>query len=154
MVSCKVNGLLRPRWIGSASSCSTSGWTDSHSHPSSVPPFPGENDNAVWSEQSSLLGLGAGAWSLALMHLSMRMRYKTQLATTLSGVSFGLPAHLRIFDQVASELSHAKATCLHIHGFYLRVLRCLIHPKPFTVRRPFSHGFVEKISNKGMLCVS
>ena len=46
------------------------------------------------------------------MHLSMRMLYKTQLATTLSGVS------------------------------------------PFTFHRPFSRGFVEKISNNGMLCVS
>ena len=30
----------------------------------------------------------------------------------------------------------------------------VIHPNPFTVHRPFSHGFVEKISNNGMLCVS
>ena len=90
------------------------------------------------------------------MHLSMRIRYKTQLATTLSGVPFGLPAHLRIFDQVASEPSHAKPrACIFIVfmcGFF--AVFHVIHPNPFTVHRLFSHGFVEKFSNNAMLCVS
>ena len=94
------------------------------------------------------------------MHLSMHMRYKTQLATTLSGVSSGLPAHLRIFDQVASEPSLRRRTqkpsaCIFIVfmcGFF--AVSDVIHPNPFTVHRQLSHGFVEKISNNGMLFVS
>ena len=70
------------------------------------------------------------------MHLGMHMLYKTQLATTLSGVSFGLPAHLRIFYQVASKLSHAKTTCLHIHGFYVLVLSCFRRNPPESVYCP------------------
>ena len=48
---------------------------------------------------------------VALMYLSIRMRYKTRLATMLSGVSFGLPARLRILYQVAlwqDQLSRKK----------------------------------------------
>ena len=63
---------------------------------------------------------------LSSITLSMRMQYRKLFATTLSGVSFGLPAHLRTFDQVASEPSHAKSTCLYIHSFYVLVLRLII----------------------------
>ena len=86
---------------------------------------------STWTAQSARRCSESGP-----MHLSMRMVYKTQLATTLSGVSFGLPAHLRIFDQVASEPSHAKTTCLHIHCFYVRVLRCFRRNPPESVYRP------------------
>ena len=89
-----------------------------------------------------------GAWSLALMHLSMRMRYKTQLATTLSVVSFGLTAHHWIFDKVASQLSREKL--LFAFSLFLCASSLLfpsnpsgfqvIHPNPFTVHRPFSHS--------------
>ena len=50
-------------WIGSASRCSTSGWTDSPSHPSSVPR----------RKRRRCL-----EWTIILVH----MRYMTQLATT------------------------------------------------------------------------
>ena len=89
------------------------------------------------------------------MHLSMHMQYKTQLATTLSGVSSGLPAHLRIFDQVASEQSHAKTrACIFMVfmcGFF--AVSNIIHPNLFTIHQPFFHCFVEKISNNGVCIV-
>ena len=75
--------------------------------------IPVENDALFWREQVSPYGLCKGAQSLVLAHQSIRMRYKTQPATTLSGAAFDLRAlclQMMISCQVASEISRTEIT--------------------------------------------
>ena len=61
---------------------------------------------------------------------------KQEYEMTICSDSVGLSGHLRIVDQVASELSRTKITYLHISDFYVRGFRCLQHNAPESVDGP------------------
>ena len=77
--------------------------------------FPSKTAQAVWSEQSYLLGLCKSAKSLALMHLSMCMLYKTQLALPCNDVVW----HVFWSSRTTSNFqTGGKRTVAHKHHVF------------------------------------
>ena len=64
--------------------------------------------------------------------LTKRQEYEM----TICSDSVDLSGHLRIVDQVASELSRTKTTYLHISDFYVRVFCCFQRNPPESVGGP------------------